>query len=108
MPFQPGNTLGAMSKGRKQAALLREAALATASPQMAGRAMKKLYEIGMDGDVKALCEWLNRIGVRPILGDDEDSLASVANKIIEIVYGADPRVKALEDIETRGNGGSLN
>lgn len=89
--FGEGNTA---SVGHKRpvskCVQLREAALGSATLSMAIEAMEKLHALGMEGDVKALCEWLNRIGCRPeLMGMDGDQTEALAIRIIEKVWGPD-------------------
>ena len=99
--------------------MVRRAALDSADPEMAVKAMVSLYQLGIgefewtnnDGeqvrcepDVKALCEWLNRIGVRGDRADVEDVVEEAARKIIEVVWG--PDAATLQ--QDRGIGSSKN
>ena len=105
MPFQKGNQLAKGHKGSKKVALLRKAALDSASPEMAQKAMLALYKFGMDGDTRALCEWLSRIGVRADAASMmDDVVEEAARKIIEVVWG--PDAATLQ--QDRGIGSSKN
>ena len=83
--FLPNNKAAKGRGGRHKVALLREAALEAASPDMARDAMRRLFEIGMEGDVRALCEWLNRCGVKPEMIDLEERLGELESALQEAV-----------------------
>lgn len=87
--FGAGNTASVGQKRtRTKCVMLREAALGSATLEMAIEAMVKLHTLGMDGDVKALCEWLNRVGCRPeLMGMDDAQMEEFAVRIIERVWG---------------------
>ena len=55
-------------------------------------------------DVRALTEWLNRIGVRGDRDDVDDVVEGMARKIVEIVWGPD----GTEVQQDRGIGSSKN
>ncbi len=76
------------TRSRTKCVMLREAALGSATLEMAIQAMEKLHALGMEGDVKALVEWLNRIGCRPeLMGMDDEQMEDFAIRIIERVWG---------------------
>lgn len=87
--FGAGNNASAGSKRtRQKCVMLREAALGSATLEMAIEAMVKLHALGMLGDVKALCEWLNRVGCRPeLMGMDDEQMEEFAIRVIERVWG---------------------
>ncbi len=93
--FGEGNTtrVGVKSKGGK-AMMLRTAAMSSITPEKVIKALEKLRELGMAGDVKALVEWLNRAGIRPeLMGMDEADTEEMAVRIIERVWGPEALAK---------------
>lgn len=86
--FRQGNQAAKGHGKRHKVAVLREAALEVATPEMAQAAMQKLYEVGMAGDVKALCEWLNRCGVKPETMDLEERLFALEATLEDVAMGA--------------------